>query len=179
MKFRFDITKHVAATRANVIANYLDLEHADMHSGLADCEVLSETDRCACFTMVSRIGPIRFRNLHYFEFRPPDTIVNAVRSPLGPMIVTSTVRELDSGTPQVRCEVEVHTEIDLPAPLYPFRSLLERLLRRTNRTILEEDRWILERRQRLLGDTVRDYLRKEQILLFKEVFRASVESGGS
>ncbi len=178
MKFRFDITKEVAASRANVIANYLDLEHLDMHRGLGDCEVLSETDRCACFTLVSKIGPLRVRNLHYYEFRAPDPIVNAVRSPLGPMVVTSTVREFDGGTPQVRSEVYVRTEIDLPAFLYPFRGLLEWVLRRTNRVILEEDRGILERRQRLLGDTVGDYLRKEQHLLFKDAFRASVESSG-
>jgi hypothetical protein len=176
MKFRFDITKKMAASRANVIANYLDLEHLDMHSGLGDCEVLSETEHCACFTLVSRIGPFRVRNLHYYEFRPPDTIVNAVRSPIGPMIVTSTVREIGSGTPDVSCEVDVRTEIDLPKALYPFRRPLERLLRRTNRVILEEDRGIFERRQRLLGNAVGDYLRKDQYLLFKDAFRASLET---
>jgi len=176
MKFRFDITKQMTASRANVIANYLDLEHLDMHSGLGDCEVLSETEHCACFTLVSRIGPFRVRNLHYYEFRPPDTIVNAVRSPLGPMIVTSRVREIDGGTPAVRCEVDVRTEIDLPRWLYPFRKPLEWLLRRTNRVILEEDRGIFERRQRVLGNTVGDYLRKGQYLLFKDAFRASLES---
>ena len=175
MKFRFDITKNMAASRANVIANYLDLEHLDMHSGLGDCEVLSETERCACFTLVTRIGPLRVRNLHYYEFRPPDTIVNAVRSPLGPMIVTSRVREIGSGTPDVRCEVDVCTEIDLSGALYPFRRPLEWLLRRTNRVILEEDRGIFERRQRLLGNAVGDYLRKGQYLLFKDAFRASME----
>jgi len=170
MKFRFDITKQMAASRANVIANYLDLEHLDMHSGLGDCEVLSETERCACFTLISSIGPFRVRNLHYYEFRPPDTIVNAVRSPLGPMIVTSTVREIDGGTPDVR------SEIDLPRGLHPFRKPLEWLLRRTNRVILEEDRGIFERRQRLLGNGVGDYLRGGQYLLFKDAFRASLEA---
>lgn len=172
MRFRFSITKHVACSKANVIANYLDLEHLDMHSGLGGCRLLSETDSAACFSLVSRIGPLRFRNVHYYELRGSDQIVNIVRSPLGPMRVVSTVRELGSGTPDVRCEVDVETEIDLPGWLMPFRTPLEWLLRRVNQTVLREDREILERRQRLFGSGVDDYLRDEQYLLFKERFRA-------
>ncbi len=172
MKLRFLIVKHVAASCGNVIANYLDLEHLDMHGNLASCEVLSESERAACFTLTSRIGPLRFRNLHYYEFRPPNQIVNAVKSPLGPMKVVSTVREIDAGTPRVRCEIDVETELDLPRLLAPLGRPLEALLRRVNRRVLEEDRALLERRQRLLGESVEDYLREGQFLLFKEAFRA-------
>ncbi len=172
MKIRLSITKHVACSRGNVIANYLDIEHLDMHSGLASCEVISETDRVACFTLISKVGPLRFKNVHYYEFRPPDQILNVVRSPLGPMKVVSTVREIDGGTPEVRCEVDVETEIDASPAMRPFRGLLERLLRRVNRRVLEEDRGILERRQRLFGSSVEDYLRDGQLLLFKEAFRS-------
>ena len=77
MKFRFDITKHVQASKGNVIANYLDLEHLDMHRGLRSCEVISETERAACFKLTSKIGPLSFTNVHYYEFRPPDQIVNS------------------------------------------------------------------------------------------------------
>ncbi len=171
MRFHFAITKHVACSRGNVIANYLDLEHLDLHRGLADCELLSESERAAGFTLRSRIGPFPFTNVHYYEFRPPDEIVNIVRSPLGPMKVVSTVREIRSADAPVRCEIDVDTEIDLPRFVAPFRGLLERILRRVNRQVLEEDREILERRQRLFGDTVDDYLRDGQFLLFKETFR--------
>jgi hypothetical protein len=171
VRIHFDITKHLACSRGNVIANYLDLEHLDMHRGLADCELLSEDERTACFTLRSKIGPFPFKNVHHYEFRPPDEIVNAIRSPFGPMKVVSTVREIRSDDSPVRCEVDVHTEIDLPFFVVPFRGLLEHLLRRVNREVLEEDREILERRQRLFGDTVDDYLRDGQFLLFKETFR--------
>ncbi len=171
MKLRFLIVKHAATSCANVIANYLDLEHLDMHDNLASCEVLSESERAACFTLTSRVGPFRFRNVHYYEFRPPNQIVNVVKSPLGPMKVVSTVREIDADTPGVRCEVDVETELDLPAALRPLGALLVRLLRRVNRRVLEEDREILERRQRLLGGSIEDYLRDGQFLLFKETFR--------
>ena len=81
-------------------------------------------------------------------------------------------REIDAGTPEVRCEVDVETEIDASPVMRPLRSLLERLLRRVNRRVLEEDRGILERRQRLFGSSVEDYLRDGQFLLFKEAFRS-------
>jgi hypothetical protein len=98
--------------------------------------------------------------------------VNIVRSPLGPMRVVSTVRELGGEARVPRCEVDVATELDLSRLAWPLRRLLERVLRRLNRRVLEEDREILERRQRLFGSTVEDYLREDQFLLFKETFRA-------
>jgi hypothetical protein len=170
MKFRFDITKKMPASRANVIANYLDLEHLDAR-GLG-ARGAGETERCL-LPHVSRVG-----SLHVpapTTVQPLDTIVMG-RSPIGPMIVTSTVREIGSGTPDVTCEVDVSTEIDLPRALYAFRRPLERLLRRTNRVILDEDNAIFERRRRLLGNAVNDYLRKDQYLLFKDAFRASLET---
>jgi hypothetical protein len=71
VRFAFTLTKHLAASRGNVIANYLDLEHLDLHRGLGDCELLAEAERAACFALTSRIGPFRFRNVHYYEFVPP------------------------------------------------------------------------------------------------------------
>ncbi len=171
MKHSFTIVKRIPASRANVIANYLDLEHLPVHSGLAGCRVKSETEHAACFEMTTKVGPFRFRNVHYFEFRPPSEIFHAVKSPLGPMYVLSAVEEIGSGTPDVRCEVTVQTVIELPALLYPARALVEKLLRRLNETVLREDRTILDRRQALLGDYVEDYLRDQQRILFKEVFR--------
>ena len=38
------------------------------------------------------------------------------------------------------------------------------------------DNAIFERRRRLLGNAVNDYLRKDQYLLFKDAFRASLET---
>ncbi len=178
MKHKFTIVKHVKCSRANVIANYLDLEHMPAHSGLMACRVMSEADRAACFEITSKVGPFKIKNVHYYEFRPPNQIFHAVESPLGPMYVLSTVEEFGSGTAEVRSEVVVETTLDLPRLLYPARGLVERLLRRLNRTVHGEDCAILERRQRLFGDDVSDYLREEQCLLFKDLFRESVESGG-
>lgn len=180
MKHTFTIIKRIAASRSNVIANYLDLEHLPVHSGLAECRVMSETDRAACFEMTTRVGPLRVRNVHYFEFRPPHQIFHAIKSPLGPMYVVSTVEELESGTPQARSEVTVETTIDLPRWVYPARLLVEKLLRRLNEKVLLEDRAILDRRQALVGDSVEDYLRDQQRILFKDLFRRhyGAESAG-
>lgn len=177
MKHRFTIVKAIPASRSNVIANYLDLEHLPVHPGLADCVVRSETDRAACFEMTTKVGPFRFKNVHYFEFRPPRQIYHAIQSPLGPMYVLSTVDELDSGTERARSEVTVDTTLELPGLLYPFRGVIERLLRHLNAVVLREDRTILDRRQALLGDYVEDYLRDQQRILFKETFRRYYSSG--
>lgn len=176
MKHRFTIVKAIPASRSNVIANYLDLEHLPVHRGLTDCVVKSETDRAACFEMTTKVGPFRFKNVHYFEFRPPRQIYHAIKSPLGPMYVLSTVDELDSGTERVRSEVTVETTLDLPRFLYPLRGVIEKLLRHLNDVVLREDRVILDRRQALLGDTVEDYLRDQQRILFKETFRQHYSS---
>lgn len=171
MKHTFTIVKKIAASPSNVIANYLDLEHMPLHGGFAGCRVLSETDRVACFEMSSRVGPFRVRNVHYYEYRPPNQLFHAVKSPLGPMYVVSTVEDVPGPTPHGQCEVTVQTTLDMPRLLYPARRLVERLLRRLNATVLREDRTILERRQALFGDDVEDYLRDDQCLLFKEAFR--------
>jgi hypothetical protein len=179
MKHQFTIVKHVKCSRANVIANYLDLEHMPAHSGLMACRVMSEADRAACFEITSKVGPFKIRNVHYYEFRPPNQIFHAVESPLGPMYVLYTVLEFHSGTDDVRSEVTVETTLDMPRLLFPMRGLIERLLRRLNVTVHREDCAILERRQKLFGAGVSDYLRDEQCLLFKDLFRASVGGGGT
>ena len=71
----------------------------------------------------------------------------------------------------------VETTLDMPRLLHPLRGLVERLLRGINATVHREDCSILERRQTLLGDTIDDYLRDEQCLLFKESFRQSYSKG--
>ena len=176
VRHQFTIIKKILASKSNVIANYLDLEHIPVHSGLMACRVLAETDRAACFELTSRVGPFKVRNVHYFEFRPPDQIFHAVKSPLGPMHIVSTVREFAAATTP-HCEVEVVTVIDLPRALWPVRSLVERLLRHLNDVVLREDLTILERRQALFGDWVEDYLHDQECILFKELFRQYYASG--
>lgn len=166
----FTILKRMGASRANVIANYLDLEHIPIHTGIANLSLIAESDRAACFRLDSKVFGFTTTNVHYFEFRPPDGIFQAVKTPLGPMTVLATVREFPDGAAGARCEVTVEVELDMPRWAYPFRRLVERLLRRLNRKVLEEDLQILERRQLLFGDSVADYLRAEQRMLFKPLF---------
>lgn len=170
MKHRFTIIKRMAASLPEVMANYLDLEHIPVHSGLRDCEVLSETDRAACFVLTSRVGPFPIRNVHYFEFRPPCEILHIVKTPLGPMRVVSTASEADAAA-GVCTEVRVDVEIDLPRLVYPFRALIERILRHLNQVVLDEDIVLLERREKLFGAWIEDYLQPRQVILFKELFR--------
>jgi hypothetical protein len=170
VKHTFTIVKRIAASRSNVVANYLDLEHMPFHHGFVGCRVLSETERVACFEMSSRVGPLLVRNVHYYEYRPPNQIFHAIKSPLGPMYVVSTVKDA-AESPAAACEVTVETTLDMPRLVYPARKLVERLLRHLNDAVLREDRLLLERRQALFGDDVEDYLRDGQCLLFKEAFR--------
>ena len=172
MKHRFQILKQIPASLAGVMANYLDMEHVPIHSGLRDCEIISETETAAAFVLTSDVGPFKVRNVHYFEYRPPNQVLQMVKTPLGPMRVLATAEEYEAGTPDVRTEVTVDVQIDLPRPVYPFRILVERLLRKLNLVVLEEDLEILERRQKLFGDYVEDYCRSEEVMLFKDVFAA-------
>ena len=170
MKHSFTITKRMEAWLPLVIANYLDLEHIPVHSGLRGCEVLAESASTACFTLTSQVGPFAVRNVHYFEFRAPCEILHIVKTPLGPMRVVSTAREVPGADP-VCTEVVVQVEIDLPAWVYPLRGVVERILRHLNRVVLDEDMTILARRQRIFGDFIEDFLRPRQRILFKELFR--------
>jgi hypothetical protein len=158
------------ASLPQVIANYLDLEHIPVHSGLRACEVLSETERTACFVLTSQVGPFAVRNVHYFEFRPPREILHVVETPLGPMRVISTASEVD-GSGGACTDVLVDVEIDLPTLVFPFRRLVERILRYLNQVVLDEDMGLLLRRQALFGDFIEDFLRPRQVILFKELFR--------
>ena len=175
MKHRFSILKRIPASLPGVMANYLDMEHVPVHSGLRDCEILSETENAACFVLTSDVGPFRVRNVHYFEFRPPNQVLQVVKTPVGPMRVlsTSTASE-DGGT-----DVLVDVELDLPGILYPFRSLLEKVARKLNRTVLDEDLTVLLRRERLFGDSIEDYLRHQHVMLFKESFREHYSTKGA
>ena len=181
MKHSFTIVKRTSASPSNVIANYLDIEHMPFHTGFVGCRVVSETSRVACFEMSSKVGPFLVRNVHYYEYRPPNQIFHAIKSPLGPMYIVSTVEDADKESPGRASEVTVETTLDMPRLLFPARKLVERLLRRLNDAVLREDRLVLERRQALFGDDVEDYLREPQCLLFKEAFRQSYSkkpSGG-
>ncbi len=171
MLFRFIIDKPVKASVSNVIANYLDLEHVVFHSGLGNCQVYSETERAACFTLESKIGPFCFRNVHYFEFRPPNRIFQSIKSPLGPMRVLATAECVSDDPAAPLCVVHVEVELDLPRLVYPFRGLLLPLLKRTDHKVMVEDNLLIERRQRLFGDFIEDYLQPEHKMLFKELFR--------
>jgi len=171
MLFSFSIDKHIRASVSNVIANYLDLEHVGLHSRLGECHVYSETDRAAAFSLESRIGPLRLTNIHYFEFRPPHQIFQAVKSPLGPMRVLATARSMSDDPAAPLCVVRVHVELDLPWFVHPFRHLLQRVLERADHRVMVEDNSLIERRQRLFGDCIEDYLQPEHQMLFKELFR--------
>ena len=171
MLFRFAIDKRVKASVSNVIANYLDLEHVVFHSGLGKCRVYSETDRAACFSLESKIGPFRFRNVHYFEFRPPNRIFQTVKSPLGPMRVLATAESASDDPADPQCVVHVDVELDLPWFVYPFRGLLRPILEKADHTVMVEDNLLIERRQRLFGDFIEDYLQPEHRILFKDLFR--------
>lgn len=178
MKHHFQILKHVPASLSSVIANYLDMEHVPVHSGLRDCEIMSETDLAACFVLTSDVGPFRLRNVHYFEFRPPNQVFQMVKTPLGPMRVLATASEHQTGTPDVYTEVVVEGQIDLPRFVHPFRGWVERILRRLNQVVLDEDLTVLLRREKLFGPYIEDYLRSEQVMLFKEAFREHYSQRG-
>jgi hypothetical protein len=171
VRFCFAIDKPVQASVSNVIANYLDLEHADFHPGLSKCRVYTETDRVACFSLESKIGPFRFRNVHYFEFRPPHQILQVVKSPLGPMRVLATAQSVSDDPAAAQTVVHVDVEIELPAVVYPFRGILRWILKRADHRVMLEDNSLIERRQRLFGDFIEDYLQPEHKILFKELFR--------
>ena len=171
MLFRFGIDKRVKASVSNVIANYLDLEHVVFHPGLLNLEVYSETDRAACFALESKLGPFRFRNVHYFEFRPPNQIFQAIKSPLGPMRVLATAQAASGDQAEPECVVHVDVELDLPWFAYPFRGLLQPILERADHKVMVEDNLLIERRQRLFGDFIEDYLQPEHKILFKDLFR--------
>jgi hypothetical protein len=109
----------------------------------------------------------------YVEFRPPDQFLQLTSTIAGPMRMRSTFREQDAGTPRVRCEKTAHVEFHLSWFAYPFRRLIEWAFRRTSARLLAEDGRILERRRRLFGESIEDYLRDGQYLMCKEEFRAA------
>ncbi len=178
MKHRFRILKRIPASLPSVMANYLDMEHVPVHSGLRDCEITSETDLSACFVLTSDVGPFRVRNVHYFEFRPPNRVFQMVKTPLGPMRVLATATARNVGPEDVCTEVIVDGEIDLPRAIYPFRRFVERILRHLNKVVLDEDLTVLLRREKLYGPYVEDYLRSGQRILFKEAFRKHYSQRG-
>ena len=179
MLFRFAIDKPIKASVSNVIANYLDLEHVGLHSRLGEIRVYSETDRAASFSLESRIGPFRLQAIHYFEFRPPNQIFQALKSPLGPMRVLATARAASEDPERPLCIVHVDVALDLPWYVYPVRGLLRRILERADHRVMLEDNSLIERRQRLFGDYIEDYLQPEHKILFKELFRRHYSRRGA
>jgi hypothetical protein len=173
MKHGFRIERKVKTSAGNVIANYLDFEHTVYHSDFAQAQILGETDVAACIETVVRKGPFRFVNIAYAEYRPPNGLFQIQKTILGSLRNLVIVEEHESGTPAVWSHIVSHVEHDMPAFLFPFRGLIEWWIRRTADSIFEEDRLILERRDRLLGDSIEDYLRPEQLMLFKKAFARS------
>lgn len=155
---------------SQVIANYLDIEHIFFHRNttLSRIEILSHTERSACFRLKSKKGFLTLTTINYYEYRPPNQIYQVVSAPFFLLTHLSTVQEVKEG----EVEVIVDVELDLPFFLYPFRKWIEKALRNQDQRIHEEDREILERRYSLVKEDVNDYLRDFQPLLFKEIFRA-------
>ncbi|MFT4569283.1 MAG: hypothetical protein ACI8TX_000505 [Hyphomicrobiaceae bacterium] len=85
----------------------------------------------------------------------------------------TSVTEHESGTPAVWSELRSEVTLDLSALLWVFRKPLEVAIRRIADRTFEEDRLILERRDRLLGSYIEDYLRPGQCLMAKDAFASS------
>lgn len=164
----FVLKKYAHTTIGQVVANYLDIEHILFHTQttLRRIQLLSQTERSACFFLQSKLGPFSATTLNYYEFRPPNQFFQVAHSRWFTLAHLSTIEELKSG----EVEVTVAVTLYLPFWLYPFRKLIEALLRWQDRRIHEEDRRILERRYEIAGGWVGDYLRPWQPLLFKKEF---------
>lgn len=167
------LRKRIPASPGNVVANYLDVEHLDFHSGLGGCEVVSETSTTACLRIRSRVGPWAWSNIHYYEFRPPGEIINATTSPIGPMVVQSRVMADPADATGASSVVDVSLRVELAWWAIPFWPVLREMLRRTNRRILEEDLQILRLRQQRFGNAVADYLSVHHRILFAAAFRSA------
>jgi hypothetical protein len=168
---RLTIEKKAIGSMGNVIANYLDLEHVGYHPGLSDLHVFRESDKTACFSLNSRIGFWTFKNVHYFEYAPPNKIIQVVKTWLGPMKIESTV--VDFFDTKGYSSVTVNVEIVTNSLWFFFRKPLIYLLRRSNERILMEDNKILARRAKIFGASIEDYLKPDIVLLFKKQFDAA------
>lgn len=169
MPTHFFTMKKVARTSlSQVVANYLDIEHILYHSGttLRRIELISESERAGCFILVNKFGPISLTTFNYYEYRPPHQFFQVAHIPFLTLRHLSTIVEREKG----EVEVTVEVWLDLPLFLLPFKKIIEGFLRLQDRRIHEEDRNILERRYRLVGEDISDYLRPWQPLLFKKVF---------
>jgi hypothetical protein len=171
MVHEFEIRKQIDASIGNVLANYLDIEHFYVHPNIVDIRVVSETPYACCLAMKSRILFLPISTVHYFEFRPPHQILQYSSTPLGPILTLATINEKISADGRKSCQINVQVKIDMPVWAYPLRKIVEMMLRRTNRNIFVEDMEILLRRERFFGDNIQDYLRPEQRLLCKEIFK--------
>jgi hypothetical protein len=173
MIHRFILETLLPGSASNAVANFLDTEHFTFHSILSRPSVLSETDRAACLRVDTTTWFWTTKTIHYLEYQPPCRFLQAVDTPAGPMRLTHDFKELGTGTPELRCEKTVRVELDLHPALWPFRRLIEAALRKFSAQVLAEDALILERRKRLFGSYIEDYLRDGQYLMCKEAFRSA------
>lgn len=167
MRHRFVQKKRIPSSRSNVVANYCDFEHIYFHPGIDDVLVLSETDRAACLQVTLRIGFFRFVNIQYIEFRPPNRFFQIAKTFFGLIQGRATIEEFAAGTPDVHCEVTTEFELHIAWPFWPIRKLLAWQILAVNRRLLHEDTFIFERRRRLFGDYIGDYVSDENMILFK------------
>lgn len=169
MIHRFEIVKQVPASAANVIVNYFDLEHLEMHRAFRSVRVVHEGQTSACYLLRLRFLGLPLSSFTYYEFIPPNTIINAARAFFGTVKTTSQITAVAEQPAQTNIHVQV--EIDMPKWLYPLRALPEWALRRLNKQLFAEDLAIWSRRQTLFGDGVDDYLSDHNYLLFKQALR--------
>lgn len=175
MKFRFQMKKYAATSASQVVANYLDIEHLRFHARttLKRLTLVSATERAACFFLTNKLGFLTLTTFNYYEYRPPNQFFQVAFSSILCVAHCSTIIEKEPG----KVEILVDVEVQMPWILAPFRPLMEFLLRWQDRRIHEEDREILERRYKLRGAWIEDYLRPWQPLLFKEAFARAFSKG--
>lgn len=171
MAYSFLIQKFFYASAANVIANYLDLDHVtSVHGAFASVQVLVEDRLHAQLEVKTLVGPFWLTHRSHYEYRPPFQVFQIMRSWFASVTALSCIHESDEGG-RVFSEIKTQVQLEL---LWGFRFLsplvAQRILK-MDQILTEEDRVLLERRDRILGTTVQDYLHPQQPLLFKEEFR--------
>ena len=171
MLLRFEMQQQMRASRAQVLANYFDLEHVAIHEAMLDAKVLIDTRDVAAFQIDTRLFGFLLKSVYTFQFSGPSELTQLVKTPFGPLRIDSVFTEHDSGTPDVHTVIDIVVQLDLPAPLWPLRGALKAAMLRSREQILREDAPLVERRQKLYGAYIDDYLRDGLQILFREQMR--------